>query len=54
MGMDLAFQLADLVPGRYVFKLMVKDEQGLTDEDTVTLLVAEGELIKHGGQGDSI
>ncbi|ODN01086.1 hypothetical protein Ocin01_05592 [Orchesella cincta] len=34
-------QLTDLVAGKYVFKLIVKDEQGLSDEDTVTLTVKE-------------
>jgi hypothetical protein len=33
-----------VVPGRYVFCLRVTDEQGATDEDTVSV------IIKHGKQ----
>jgi len=31
--------LTDVVPGRYVFRLHVTDEQGVTDEDTVSVIV---------------
>lgn len=31
--------LTDVVPGRYVFRLRVTDEQGATDEDTVSIIV---------------
>lgn len=34
-------QLTDLVAGKYVFRLTVRDEQGLADEDTVTLTVKD-------------
>jgi len=33
-----------VVPGRYVFRLRVTDEQGATDEDTVSV------IVKHGKQ----
>ena len=33
------FQLTNLVPGRYVFRLTVTDDQGLSDYDVATLLV---------------
>ena len=33
-----------MVPGRYVFRLRVTDEQGVTDEDTVSV------IVKHGKQ----
>ena len=33
-----------MVPGRYVFRLRVTDEQGATDEDTVSV------IVKHGKQ----
>ncbi|KAK6629603.1 hypothetical protein RUM43_003420 [Polyplax serrata] len=32
-------QLTDLIPGRYVFKLKVSDGQGLSGEDTVSIIV---------------
>lgn len=33
-----------MVPGRYLFRLRVTDEQGATDEDTVSV------IVKHGKQ----
>ncbi|CAG7680973.1 unnamed protein product [Allacma fusca] len=39
-------QLTSLVPGKYVFKLTVKDEQGLASEDVATLNVKEDPLKK--------
>ena len=35
-------ELSELLPGKYVFRLTVKDEQGLSAEDTATLIVKEG------------
>jgi hypothetical protein len=35
-------QLTDVVPGRYVFRLRVTDEQGATEEDTVSVIVKPG------------
>jgi len=39
-------QLTDVVPGRYVFRLRVTDEQGATDEDTVSVIVKHGKWYK--------
>lgn len=35
----LKFQITNIVPGRYVFKLTVTDDQGLTGTDTVSIIV---------------
>lgn len=35
-------QLTDIVPGRYVFRLKVTDDQGLSSEDTVSVIVKPG------------
>lgn len=35
-------QLTNLVAGKYIFKLTVKDEQGLSDQDIATLTVKDG------------
>jgi hypothetical protein len=37
-----------VVPGRYVFRLRVTDEQGATDEDTVSV------IVKHGKQNNEL
>lgn len=37
-----------MVPGRYVFRLRVTDEQGATDEDTVSV------IVKHGKQDNEL
>lgn len=37
-----------MVPGRYVFRLRVTDEQGATDEDTVSV------IVKHGKQNNEL
>ncbi|XP_033227932.1 dyslexia-associated protein KIAA0319-like protein isoform X2 [Belonocnema kinseyi] len=37
--------LTDIVPGRYVFKLKVTDDDGLTNEDTVSVIVKPGHGI---------
>lgn len=34
--------MTDLIPGRYVFRLKVTDGQGLTDEDTVSVIAKPG------------
>jgi hypothetical protein len=39
---DILLQLTDVVPGRYVFSLCVTDEQGATDEDTISIIVKNG------------
>ena len=36
-------QLVNLVPGRYVFTLTVTDEEGLSSNDTASVLVTNGE-----------
>jgi len=36
------FQLGDVVAGQYVFKLKVEDEQGVSSEDTATVIVNPG------------
>ena len=38
-------ELSELLPGKYVFRLTVKDEQGLSSEDTATLVVKEGKCV---------
>lgn len=38
----LVLQLTDIVPGRYVFRLKVMDDQGLSSEDTVSVIVKPG------------
>jgi hypothetical protein len=43
---DTLPQLTDIVPGRYVFRLRVTDEQGETDEDTVSVIVKHGKWRK--------
>lgn len=37
------FQLTDVVAGRYVFRLKVTDDQGLSSEDTVSVIVKPGQ-----------
>ena len=37
--------LSKLVEGRYVFKLTVTDDIGLTDSDTVAVNIKKSELI---------
>lgn len=37
-------QLTDVVPGRYVFRLKVMDEQGSSSEDTVSVIVKPGKM----------
>lgn len=39
--------LTDVEPGRYVFQLTVWDEQGLSDSDTVSVMVKEDPLLYH-------
>lgn len=39
--------LTDLIPGRYVFRLKVTDGQGLTDEDTVSVIVKPDPHLNH-------
>ena len=39
--------VTDIVPGRYVFKLKVTDEQGLSSEDTVSVNVKPGNFRCH-------
>uniref|UniRef100_A0A0A1WK70 Dyslexia-associated protein KIAA0319-like protein n=1 Tax=Zeugodacus cucurbitae TaxID=28588 RepID=A0A0A1WK70_ZEUCU len=39
--------LTNLVPGRYVFKLTVYDEQGLTSNDVVSVIVHQDPLLLH-------
>nr|CAD7429431.1 unnamed protein product [Timema monikensis] len=39
--------LTDVVPGRYVFRLHVSDDQGLGDEDTVSIIVKPDPHILH-------
>lgn len=36
-------QLTDVVAGRYVFRLKVTDDQGLSSEDTVSVIVKPGQ-----------
>lgn len=36
--------MTDVAPGRYVFKLKVTDDQGLTSEDSVSVIVKPGKL----------
>lgn len=38
-------QLTDIVPGRYVFRLKVTDDQGLSSEDTVSVIVKPGKYL---------
>jgi len=38
-------QLTDIVPGRYVFRLKVTDDQGLNSEDTVSVIVKSGKYL---------
>jgi hypothetical protein len=40
--MQCLFQLSDVVAGQYVFKLRVEDEQGLSSEDTATVIIDPG------------
>lgn len=37
--------VTDIVPGRYVFKLKVTDDQGLSSEDTVSVIVKPGNCV---------
>lgn len=37
--------VTDIVPGRYVFKLKVTDDQGLNSEDTVSVIVKPGNFL---------
>jgi len=46
------FQLNDVVAGQYVFKLRVEDEQGLSSEDTATVIVNPGNF--HANQTTSV
>ncbi|KAL0275001.1 UNVERIFIED_CONTAM: hypothetical protein PYX00_002996 [Menopon gallinae] len=39
--------LTDLIPGRYVFRLKVTDGQGLSDEDTVSIIVKPDPYLLH-------
>ncbi|XP_047368671.1 dyslexia-associated protein KIAA0319 [Vespa velutina] len=39
--------LTDVVPGRYLFKLKVTDEQGLSNEDTVSVIVKSDPQLLH-------
>ncbi|PSN49545.1 hypothetical protein C0J52_04994 [Blattella germanica] len=39
--------LTDVVPGRYVFRLIVTDDQGLSDEDTVSVIVKNDPHLFH-------
>jgi hypothetical protein len=39
---DILSQLTDVIPGRYVFRLRVTDEQGAAEEDTVSVIVKHG------------
>nr|CAD7399336.1 unnamed protein product [Timema poppensis] len=39
--------LTDVVPGRYVFRLHVSDDQGLGDEDTVSIIVKPDPHLLH-------
>ncbi|XP_049856046.1 dyslexia-associated protein KIAA0319-like protein isoform X1 [Schistocerca gregaria] len=39
--------LIDVVPGRYVFRLKVEDEQGASDEDTVSIIVKADPHMLH-------
>ncbi|XP_015173738.1 PREDICTED: dyslexia-associated protein KIAA0319 [Polistes dominula] len=39
--------LTDIVPGRYLFKLKVTDEQGLSNEDTVSVIVKPDPQLLH-------
>lgn len=34
------------MPGRYVFRLKVMDDQGLNSEDTVSVIVKPGKWLK--------
>lgn len=38
---NVVVNVSDLVPGTYVFRLTVKDDQGASDQDTVTIIVLE-------------
>ncbi|XP_023702907.1 dyslexia-associated protein KIAA0319-like protein isoform X3 [Cryptotermes secundus] len=39
--------LTDVIPGRYVFRLRVTDEQGATEEDTVSVIVKRDPHLYH-------
>ncbi|XP_057326947.1 dyslexia-associated protein KIAA0319-like protein [Microplitis mediator] len=39
--------VTDVVPGRYVFKLKVSDDQGLSSEDTVSVIVKSDPQLLH-------
>ncbi|XP_076756183.1 dyslexia-associated protein KIAA0319 [Xylocopa sonorina] len=39
--------LTDIVPGRYVFRLKVMDDQGLSSEDTVSVIVKSDPQLLH-------
>ena len=39
------FQLTDIVWGQYKYKLTVSDEQGLTNSESVTIIVKSDPLI---------
>lgn len=39
--------VTDIVPGRYVFKLKVADQQGLSNEDTVSVIVKSDPELLH-------
>ena len=38
-------QLTNVIPGRYEFRLRVTDDQGESDEDTVSIIVKPGMLV---------
>ena len=42
---DPVLHLSKLVKGRYIFKLTVTDDKGLTDSDTVAVNIKESELF---------
>lgn len=42
---QLYFQLTNVVPGRFIFKLTVTDDQGLTSTDTVSIIVHPDPLV---------
>jgi len=42
---EAVFQLTNIVTGKYIYKLTVADEQGMTGSDIVTIMVEEDPLI---------
>lgn len=47
MDFTSVFQLTNVVVGRYVFRLTVSDDQGLTGTDTVSINVHPGPQLMH-------